>query len=137
MVGKRQAPVHLLVTCLQQEQVLDDQRPRTYSPRRRYTPSPLPPPSRRSLPDLSRAYHFNWYNKEPRGRTRQYTQDPGGGIPSISRACGLELSSSLCQAFFVTLFCFVLSENYKPTSSLLHTDLSFSFFSFFLPTRHQ
>ncbi|XP_076456024.1 uncharacterized protein LOC143290459 isoform X2 [Babylonia areolata] len=46
------------------EQVPDDQRPRTYSPRRRYTPSPLPPPSRRSLPDLNRNYHFNWYHKD-------------------------------------------------------------------------
>lgn len=55
-----------LLDRIRQEQIYDDQRPRTYSPRRRYTPSPLPPPSRRSLPDLNRAYHFNWYNKEPR-----------------------------------------------------------------------
>lgn len=55
-----------LLDRIRQEQILDDQRPRTYSPRRRYTPSPLPPPSRRSLPDLNRAYHFNWYNKEAR-----------------------------------------------------------------------
>ena len=35
-------------------------------------------------------------------------------------------SSSFCQAFVFIL----LRQNWKPTSSLLHTDLSFSFFSF-------
>ncbi|CAL1529134.1 unnamed protein product, partial [Lymnaea stagnalis] len=39
----------------------DDKRPRTYTPRRRYTPS-LPPPSRRSLPDINtKQYHFGYY----------------------------------------------------------------------------
>lgn len=35
--------------------VADNRRPRSYSARRRYTPSPVqPPPSRRSLPDFNR-----------------------------------------------------------------------------------
>ncbi|XP_025083797.1 uncharacterized protein LOC112557888 isoform X2 [Pomacea canaliculata] len=57
-----------LLDKIRQEQLLNDEerRPRTYTPRRRYTPSPLPPPSRRSLPDLNRNYHFNWYTKRPR-----------------------------------------------------------------------
>ena len=42
-------------------------------------------------------------------------------ILSIHQTRDLELSSSLCQAFIFTL----LSQNWKPTSSLLHTDLSF------------
>lgn len=37
-----------------------DRRPRTYTPRRRYTPSPLPPPSRRSLPDISNTKHYHF-----------------------------------------------------------------------------
>ncbi|KAK7092295.1 hypothetical protein V1264_008064 [Littorina saxatilis] len=53
-----------LLDRIRNEQLVEVERPRSYSPRRRYTPSPLPPPSRRSLPDLGRAYHFNWYNKQ-------------------------------------------------------------------------
>ncbi|KAL8594700.1 hypothetical protein ACOMHN_052432 [Nucella lapillus] len=60
-----------LLDRIRQEQVPDDHRPRTYSPRRRYTPSPHPPPSRRSLPDLGRSYHFNWHNKDSPPRERQ------------------------------------------------------------------
>ena len=41
---------------------------------------------------------------------------------SIHWTCDLELSSSLCQAFVFTC----LGQNWKPVSSLLHTDLSFS-----------
>ncbi|KAL8612933.1 hypothetical protein ACOMHN_001016 [Nucella lapillus] len=58
-----------LLDRLKLEQQQEDQRARSCSPRprRRYTPSTLPPPSRRSLPPdllrgMSRAYHFNWYN---------------------------------------------------------------------------
>ncbi|XP_012944993.1 uncharacterized protein LOC101861997 [Aplysia californica] len=48
-----------LLDRIRQEQQ-EDKRPKTYTPRRRYTPSPLPPPTRRSLPDLNaRTYHFN------------------------------------------------------------------------------
>lgn len=37
------------------QSVADNRRPRSYSARRRYTPSPVPPPpSRRSLPDFNR-----------------------------------------------------------------------------------
>ena len=39
--------------------------------------------------------------------------------------CDLENSSSLCQAFVFTLLTY-LSQNWKPISSLLHIDLSFS-----------
>uniref|UniRef100_A0A2C9M3R4 Uncharacterized protein n=1 Tax=Biomphalaria glabrata TaxID=6526 RepID=A0A2C9M3R4_BIOGL len=51
-----------LLDKIRQEQ-LDDKRPRTYTPRRRYTPSLLlPPPSRRSLPDINtKQYHFGYY----------------------------------------------------------------------------
>ena len=57
---------------------------------------------------------------------------PWGEIVSIHRTCDLELSSYLCQAFIFTLLC----QNWKPTSSLLPTGLSFSFL-LILPTQHQ
>ncbi|XP_045209495.2 uncharacterized protein LOC123561292 isoform X10 [Mercenaria mercenaria] len=52
-----------LLDKIRREQLLNDEnkRPRTYSGRRRYTPSPLlPPPSRRSLQDFSK---YNLYNQ--------------------------------------------------------------------------
>ncbi|GFR74832.1 hypothetical protein ElyMa_002172700 [Elysia marginata] len=50
-----------LLDRIKAEQFHDgDRRPRTYTPRRRYTPSPLPPPSRRSLPDLSNTKHYHF-----------------------------------------------------------------------------
>ncbi|KAH9514283.1 hypothetical protein Btru_028606 [Bulinus truncatus] len=52
-----------LLDKIRQEQLSDDKRPRTYTPRRRYTPSLLPPPSRRSLPDINtKQYHFGFSN---------------------------------------------------------------------------
>lgn len=54
-----------LLDKIRREQLLNEEskRPRTYSARRRYTPSPLPaPPSRRSLPDFAR---YNMYNYAP------------------------------------------------------------------------
>ncbi|BFZ06327.1 hypothetical protein BsWGS_09365 [Bradybaena similaris] len=44
-----------LLDRIRQEQ-LNEGRPKTYSPRRRYTPSP--PPSRRSLPDINNTKHY-------------------------------------------------------------------------------
>ena len=60
-------------------------------------------------------------------------------VPWISRRTRGERSSDL---WFGTLFLFLcgirlhsllLSQNWKPTSALLHTELSFSFFSFYQP----
>ncbi|XP_060572418.1 uncharacterized protein LOC132730492 isoform X1 [Ruditapes philippinarum] len=53
-----------LLDKIRREQLLNDEnkRPRTYSARKRYTPSPLPPPSRRSLPDFAK---YQMYNQAP------------------------------------------------------------------------
>ena len=53
--------------------------------------------------------------------------DHWGEILSIHWTCSLECFSSFCQAFIFTL----LSQNWKPVSSLLCTDLLFPFFSFY------
>ena len=53
--------------------------------------------------------------------------DSWGEILSVYQACHLELSPFLCQACHVTP---LSSQNWKPTSSYLPTDLSFSFFCF-------
>ncbi|XP_052252713.1 uncharacterized protein LOC127859393 isoform X2 [Dreissena polymorpha] len=61
-----------LLDKIRREQLLNEEgkRPRTYSARRRYTPSPLPaPPSRRSLPDFARYNYF--YNQPDTNRSQK------------------------------------------------------------------
>ncbi|KAJ8306978.1 hypothetical protein KUTeg_015062 [Tegillarca granosa] len=70
-----------LLDKIKQEQYMNEdyRRPRSYSARRRYTPSPLPPPTRRSLPDFNR----NYYNKppEPTYRNNSYRNNSfRGGV---------------------------------------------------------
>ncbi|GFN89697.1 hypothetical protein PoB_001620300 [Plakobranchus ocellatus] len=81
-----------LLDRIKAEQFNDsDRRPRTYTPRRRYTPSPLPPPSRRSLPDISNTkhYHFGYAGGShpafPQGYSRRVSQVTPLGAATILR----------------------------------------------------
>uniref|UniRef100_K1PKF8 Uncharacterized protein n=1 Tax=Magallana gigas TaxID=29159 RepID=K1PKF8_MAGGI len=66
-----------LLDKIRHEQLVNEdhgRRPRSHSARRRYTPSPLPPPpSRRSLPDFNRNQSYRDDNNNP------YRDKAGGG----------------------------------------------------------